>query len=261
MATIITRSGKGSALTHAEMDANLNNLNADKVEAADVSSAISSAITALNLGTLSTQNANSVNIDGGSIDGTTIGDTTQAAAIFTTVTATTSISSSGSLQVNGDSTIGDNQSTDTHAINGATSLAANSTDPALTVTQNGAGIGLAVTGTITENTLPVAVKTSNTGSVKLPVGTSAQRDGTPAAGYIRFNDDLDQFEGYNGTAWASVGGGATGGGADRVFMENDQTVTTNYTITTNRNAVTAGPITINSGVTVTVPAGSTWHVL
>jgi hypothetical protein len=56
-------------------------------------------------------------------------------------------------------------------------------------------------------------------------------------------------------------GGATGGGSDQVFYENDQTVTTNYTITTNRNAVTAGPVTVNSGVTVTIPDGSNWVVV
>jgi hypothetical protein len=57
------------------------------------------------------------------------------------------------------------------------------------------------------------------------------------------------------------GGGATGGGTDQVFYENDQTVTTDYTITAGKNAVTAGPVTIDSGVTVTVPSGSSWVVV
>ena len=104
-------------------------------------------------------------------------------------------------------------------------------------------------------------RTGTTGSAKLPVGTVAQRDASPASGYIRFNSDYTRFEGYNGTAWTSVGGGATGGGADQIFMENGQTVTTNYTLTTNNNAVSAGPITINSGVTVTIPTGSYWTIV
>lgn len=54
---------------------------------------------------------------------------------------------------------------------------------------------------------------------------------------------------------------ATGGGADHVFYENEQTVNANYTITTNRNAVTAGTVTIASGGTVTVPTGSNWVVV
>jgi hypothetical protein len=102
---------------------------------------------------------------------------------------------------------------------------------------------------------------SGTGVLDLPVGTTAERPGSPNSGMIRFNTTLTQFEGYNGTAWASVGGGATGGGADTVFFENSQTVTTNYTLTTNKNAVTAGPVTVNSGVTVTIPSGSSWVVV
>jgi len=55
--------------------------------------------------------------------------------------------------------------------------------------------------------------------------------------------------------------GAKGAGGDQVFYENDQTVTTSYTITTAKNAITAGPITINSGITVTIPSGSVWSVV
>lgn len=107
----------------------------------------------------------------------------------------------------------------------------------------------------------VAEITGVTGSVKIPVGTEAQRDGSPAAGYFRFNDDVNKFEGYNGTSWGSVGGGATGGGSDEVFVENSQTVTTNYTMTSGKSASSAGPITINSGVSVTIPSGSRWVIL
>jgi hypothetical protein len=55
--------------------------------------------------------------------------------------------------------------------------------------------------------------------------------------------------------------GATGAGGDRIFWENGQTVTTSYTITNGTNAMSAGPITINSGVTVTVGAGEVWTVV
>lgn len=103
--------------------------------------------------------------------------------------------------------------------------------------------------------------TARTGSVLIPTGSTAERDGSPASGYFRFNTSLGKFEGYNGSAWGSVGGGATGGGSDDVFYENGQTVNTNYTITTDKNAMSAGPISIASGVTVTVPTGSTWVVL
>ena len=51
-----------------------------------------------------------------------------------------------------------------------------------------------------------------------------------------------------------------GAGSDKVFYENDQTVTTNYTITTGKNAMSAGPITLDPGVTVTIPSGSEWSI-
>jgi hypothetical protein len=97
-----------------------------------------------------------------------------------------------------------------------------------------------------------------TSAIKLPVGTVAERP-TPAAGMLRFNDDTDVFEGYNGTAWGSIGGGSniTAYG----LWENASVISANYTIGTSNNATSAGPITINSGVTVTVPTGSRWVVL
>ena len=57
--------------------------------------------------------------------------------------------------------------------------------------------------------------------------------------------------------WTTPTASAAGG----MFWENDITLTADYTITTNKNAMTAGPITINSGVTVTVPSTSTWTIV
>jgi hypothetical protein len=53
----------------------------------------------------------------------------------------------------------------------------------------------------------------------------------------------------------------TGGGNDKIFWENSQTVTQNYTVTNSKNAMTVGPITVAAGVSVTVPSGSTWTVI
>jgi len=68
---------------------------------------------------------------------------------------------------------------------------------------------------------------------------------------------------WNGSDFVKISGsgGATGGGADQIFYENGQIVNTNYTITTNNNAGTFGPVSIAGGVTVTVPTGSTWSVV
>ena len=62
-------------------------------------------------------------------------------------------------------------------------------------------------------------------------------------------------------AWAAAAAGATGAGSDKIFWENGQTVTQNYTITNNYNAGTFGPVTINSSVTVTVGTGETWTIV
>ena len=100
-----------------------------------------------------------------------------------------------------------------------------------------------------------------TTALELPDGTTGQRPGTPVNGMIRYNTTLNQFEGYKASAWGAIGGGATGGSSDDIFYENGQTVTTNYTLSTGKNAMSAGPISINSGVTVTVPSGASWVVV
>jgi hypothetical protein len=100
-----------------------------------------------------------------------------------------------------------------------------------------------------------------TTALELPDGTTGQRPGSPVNGMIRYNTTLNQFEGYKASAWGAIGGGATGGSSDDIFYENGQTVTTNYTLSTGKNAMSAGPITINSGATVTVPSGASWVVV
>ena len=64
----------------------------------------------------------------------------------------------------------------------------------------------------------------------------------------------------DGSALTGISAGATGGGSDQVFVETGQTVTTSYTLTSNKNAVTISP-QINSGVTITVPSGATLVIL
>jgi hypothetical protein len=122
---------------------------------------------------------------------------------------------------------------------------------------------------------------------------------------LRFNTQTTEFEGYNGTAWASVGGAAlsndtstatdvfplfanaTTGTAATLFTSNAKllykpstgefqssalvasngivlnalTVATNYTIAAGFSGSSAGPITVASGITVTVSSGSRWVVL
>jgi hypothetical protein len=101
--------------------------------------------------------------------------------------------------------------------------------------------------------------TANTAS-KLNVGTTGERP-TPVTGMVRYNSSLTKFEGYGASAWGALGGGATGGGPDEVFVENGQIVTTSYTISTGKNAMSTGPISVNADVVVTVPTDSRWVIL
>lgn len=161
-------------------------------------------------------------------------------------------------------------------------------------------------GTANVTTLTASADSSftSTGAVQLSSGTTGQRP-TGAAGKLRFNTTTTEFEGYNGTAWASVGGSAisndtstatnlyplfaaaTSGTASSVYTSNAQylfkpstgelsvkaprasngivvnnaTISENYTIATGDNGMSAGPVAVNSGVTVTVSSGSTWVVV
>lgn len=126
------------------------------------------------------------------------------------------------------------------------------------------------------------------GSSTTPVSLPQLQGATGATGYagivgVKSNGDLMSFyaatgatgaTGYdvianNGSGWSVVSGASItgvsdqpkGGGTNRVFFENDIIVTDNYTITNNKNAMTAGPVTVAAGVSVTVPAGSVWTVI
>jgi hypothetical protein len=66
---------------------------------------------------------------------------------------------------------------------------------------------------------------------------------------------------YYSTVWTQIGGGATGGGNDQVFVENTLVVSVNYELPTGKNASSVGPITINSGIIVTIPSDQRWVIL
>lgn len=102
---------------------------------------------------------------------------------------------------------------------------------------------------------------SSTGALVLPVGTIEQRPENSSNGMIRYNSTLNTFEGYRNGNWGSIGSGATGGLSDQVFYENDKTITSSYTITKGKNAMTTGPIKIADGAVVTVPDDSRLVIL
>ena len=150
--------------------------------------------------------------------------------------------------------------------NVAFQLSVNTTTSLLKI-RNAANNGYITIGNVTQTNLGLAslagatftgdVIHNYTTALQIPVGTTAQRPGSPSTGDFRFNSTTTSAEIYNGSEFTAVGGGAgaTGGGNDEVFFESDTNVTTNYTITSGKNAHTVSPI-VNAGVTVTVPSGS-----
>jgi len=98
---------------------------------------------------------------------------------------------------------------------------------------------------------------------------SVSANGVKVATFPTSAGSADQVLATNGSGVLSFvdqsGGGAVGGGSDKLFMENGTTMTTNYTLGTEFgatcNALSAGPITINAGITLTIPSGSVYTVV
>jgi hypothetical protein len=101
-------------------------------------------------------------------------------------------------------------------------------------------------------------------TVNLSLDVGATGEGaTGATGLVGATGDVGAtgLDGATGSTGPAGTGGATGAGTDEIFWENDQNVTASYTISTNKNAMSAGPITVDSGVVVTIPSGSVWTVV
>jgi len=98
---------------------------------------------------------------------------------------------------------------------------------------------------------------NSTGWLDIPSGTDAQR-GSPTQGSIRYNTDTPGFEGYNGSEWGALGGGNT---TTKGLWENASSISISYAITAGNNALSAGPITIEAGVTVEIPTSSVWVIV
>jgi hypothetical protein len=127
-----------------------------------------------------------------------------------------------------------------------------------------ANIWFESTGTNRIDSIPSnnLIRVTGAGGMIIPGGNTAARPTANLAGTIRFNTDSGSFEAWDTVTnkWRAPST-AAGGGTDRVFFENQQNVSSDYTITTGYNAGTFGPITVNSGVTVTIPSDAIWTVV
>ena len=114
--------------------------------------------------------------------------------------------------------------------------------------------GLSSTGIITRTgTGAVSTRTISAGT-GISVSNGSGVGGNPTI----TNSGVTSF---NGATGAVTFQGAVGGGSDKIFFLNDTVVYNSYTIPQNQNAMTAGPVTITNGKTITVQSGSTWTIV
>lgn len=105
-------------------------------------------------------------------------------------------------------------------------------------------------------------KTSDTGSMRVPSGTTAQRDPSPQFGDTRANSQTGQQEWWNGTFWAPLGGGQMYGAAQtKGIFYNAQVIAEDITVAAGQQGGSFGPIEVADGFTVTVADGSTWSIV
>jgi len=174
-----------------------------------------------------------------------------------------------------------NQSINNLTVAGTSSFSNAATFNSVTANGSSALRGNVTVGLSSANSLTVAsssvfsgpvemqgtVLMTSTGALRLPSGTNVQRPVGPIGGMIRFNTAISNLEFWNGSTWTVVGtgtgssGGATGAGEDKIFYENQQLVTGSYVLSPGFNAVSAGPIRIANGVTVTIPSGAGWAIV
>ena len=132
--------------------------------------------------------------------------------------------------------------------------------PAITVDAQGR-ITAASTNAINTSTIPVADESTDTTCFPVFV-TAATGDQAPKTGSnLTFNSATGALGATSYTGDGSNLTGVASAVADGCIYENSQTISNNYTITTNKNALSAGPITIANGVTLTIPSGSTYVIV
>ena len=107
---------------------------------------------------------------------------------------------------------------------------------------------------------------------RLPAGSTANRPTGVSVGTLRFNTSLDSAEIYkadDGTGsagWSPVAGGGPSLGTDSIIRTNPTTISENITVGPTAgnefaNGMSAGPITVANGYTVTVESGGSWSVV
>ncbi len=98
-------------------------------------------------------------------------------------------------------------------------------------------------------------KVTTEGSERIRVGPAGQV-GIAGANYGTSGQVLTSGGASGAVSWQNAAAGATG-----VILENQQAISSNYTLTTNYNGLSVGPVTIQNSIAVTVPNGAVWMIL
>ena len=201
MATIITRASKGSPLTNAELDANFNNINAQLSTAVITGGTINGAT--IGATTATTGKFSQLDVDNLRLDANTISSTDTNGNVTITPNGTGEVTIS-KLNVTGIATLAAGAVLGTPASGTVTNLTGTAS-----ININGTvGATTPTTASVTTLTASADSSFTSTGAVIVSKGTTGQRPGSPVSGMFRFNTTTAEFEGYNGTAFASVGGAA-----------------------------------------------------
>lgn len=109
----------------------------------------------------------------------------------------------------------------------------------------------------------VVKKDSDTGSVKIPVGTTAQRSATPTAGMLRSNSELNRIETYDAVAgaWVVFGGQYLGNSAIKAVGYLSNTTSENLVVKSGTSAFAVDNITVEDGGSITIEDGATFKVI
>lgn len=222
-----------------------------------------------------------IDINGGSIDNTPIGAASASTGVFTTMTATAAMMAGADDTTQGIVNIYGAAVTDGGLLKLFAAGDQDANNDFFSFGFNGEDFRLADDGGVSLLDFDVSLDrwvvgkdlvVNSSGYTQVSRGTTGERPASATGGRIRFNETTLAYEGGNDTDWKPLGGaglfkgengeaGDTSNGAGDIFRVHEQTLNTDVTIDADENAVAVGPLTIASGVTLTIASGGTLRIV